>query len=161
MAYFIFLKYLRSLEEFRKNPHVKIPPKSPDANFQSLGKFKNPIFNSKIIFLRFRPGQPYGPLGLWPSRSHWPLSSRGPKPPLLAHLTRVSVASLRKYVFLLVRVFQAGRFSLISLSSGPGLSASSSSPADRPLPLLLVAFGHPTPPGLQPRDARRGLHSTP
>jgi hypothetical protein len=99
MAYFIFLKYLRSLEEFRKNPHVKIPPKSPDANFQSLGKFKNPIFNSKIIFLRFRPGQPYGPLGLWPSQSHWPLSSRGPKPPLLAHLTRVSVASLRKYVF--------------------------------------------------------------
>jgi hypothetical protein len=37
---------LRSLEEFRKNPHVKIPPKSPYTNFQSLGKFKNPIFNS-------------------------------------------------------------------------------------------------------------------
>jgi hypothetical protein len=32
---------LRSLEEFRKNPHVKIPPKFPCANFQSLGKFKN------------------------------------------------------------------------------------------------------------------------
>jgi hypothetical protein len=36
-----FLKSLRSLEEFRKNPHVKIPPKSPCANFQSLGKFRN------------------------------------------------------------------------------------------------------------------------
>ncbi len=36
MAYFIFLKYLRSLEEFRKNPHVKIPPKSICANFQIL-----------------------------------------------------------------------------------------------------------------------------
>jgi hypothetical protein len=30
---------LRSLEEFRKNPHVKIPPKSPCANFQRLGIF--------------------------------------------------------------------------------------------------------------------------
>jgi hypothetical protein len=50
MAYYIFLKSLRSLEEFRKNPHVKIPPKSPSTNFQSLGKFKNPIFNSEIPF---------------------------------------------------------------------------------------------------------------
>jgi hypothetical protein len=96
MAYFIFLKYLRSLEEFRTNPHVKIPPKSPCANFQSLGKFKNPIFNSKILFLRFRPGQPYGPLGLWPSR---PISSRRLKPHLPAHLARASVASSWKYVF--------------------------------------------------------------
>jgi hypothetical protein len=31
----------------------------------------------------------------------------------------------------------------------------------RPLPLLLVASSHPTPPGLQPRDAKRGLHSLP
>jgi hypothetical protein len=53
MAYYIFLKSLRSLEEFRKYPHVKIPPKSPSTNFQSLGKFKNPIFNSEIFFLTF------------------------------------------------------------------------------------------------------------
>jgi hypothetical protein len=99
VAYFIFLKYLRSLEEFRKNPDVKIPPKSPCANFQILGKFKNPIFNSKILFLHFWPGQPYGPLGLWPSSPHWPLSSHGPKPPLPAHLARAMVASSRKYVF--------------------------------------------------------------
>jgi hypothetical protein len=44
---------LRSLEEFRKNPHVKIPPKSPFTNFQSLGKFKNPIFHSEIPFILF------------------------------------------------------------------------------------------------------------
>jgi hypothetical protein len=45
MAYYIFLKSLRSLEEFRKkNPHIKIPPKSPRTNFQSLGIFENPIF---------------------------------------------------------------------------------------------------------------------
>jgi hypothetical protein len=55
MAYYIFLKSLRSLEEFRKNPHVKIPPKSPSTHFQSLGKFKNLIFNSEIIFLAFGP----------------------------------------------------------------------------------------------------------
>jgi hypothetical protein len=67
MAYYIFLKSLRSLEEFRKNPHVKIPPKSP-TNFQSLGKFKNPIFNLEIIFPGFRPGQPCGRFGLWPSQ---------------------------------------------------------------------------------------------
>jgi hypothetical protein len=47
MAYFIFLKSLRSLGEFRKNPHVKIPPKSPCANFQSLGIFKNQILFGK------------------------------------------------------------------------------------------------------------------
>jgi hypothetical protein len=33
--------------------------------------------------------------------------------------------------------------------------------ADRMLPLLLVASSHPTPPGLQPRGAKRGLHSLP
>jgi hypothetical protein len=40
---------------FRKNPHVKIRPKSRSTNFQSLGKFKNPIFNSEIIFHAFGP----------------------------------------------------------------------------------------------------------
>jgi hypothetical protein len=78
MAYFIFLKYLRSLEEFMKNPHVQIPAKSPCANFQSLGKFKNPIFNSKILFLHFWPGQPYGPLGL--------LAQPAPLAPLLSRV---------------------------------------------------------------------------
>jgi hypothetical protein len=99
MAYYIFLKSSRSLEEFRKNPHVKIPPKSPCANFQSLGKFKNPIFYSEILFLRFRPGRPCGPLGRWPSRPRWPLSSRGPNSTLPAQLARVLMAYLQKYVF--------------------------------------------------------------
>jgi hypothetical protein len=61
MAYFIFLKYLRSLEEFRKNPHVKIPLKSPCANFQSLDIFKNQILFGKEFFHRFRPIRPFGP----------------------------------------------------------------------------------------------------
>jgi hypothetical protein len=73
----IFLKSLRSLEEFKKNPHVKIPPKSPSTNFQSLDKFKNPIFNSEILFPCFRPGRPCGPLGLQPSQL--PLASPLPQ----------------------------------------------------------------------------------
>jgi hypothetical protein len=60
MAYCIFIKSLRILEEFRKNPCVKIPLKSPYANFQILGKFKNPIFLSKRISLQFRPSRPTG-----------------------------------------------------------------------------------------------------
>jgi hypothetical protein len=68
MAYYIFLKSLRSLEEFRKNPHVKIPPKSPSTNFQSLDKFKNPILIQKFLFSDFWPGRPRCPLGLWPSQ---------------------------------------------------------------------------------------------
>jgi hypothetical protein len=47
MAYFIFLKYLDSLEDFRKNPHVKIPSKSPCANFQSLTKIQISNKNQK------------------------------------------------------------------------------------------------------------------
>jgi hypothetical protein len=64
-----------------------------------LVQISKALVNSKILFLRFRPSQPYDPLGLWPSRPHWPLSSRGPKPPLPAHLARASVASSQKYVF--------------------------------------------------------------
>jgi hypothetical protein len=66
MAYFIFLKYLRSLEEFRKNPHVKISPKSPPTNFKSLGIFKNQIlFRKEFSSLSAQPAQqPAGPSGL-------------------------------------------------------------------------------------------------
>jgi hypothetical protein len=67
MACYIFLKSLRSLEEFRKNPHVKIPPKSPSTNFQSLGS-KIQFLIQKFLFPYFRPGQPCGPRGLWPSQ---------------------------------------------------------------------------------------------
>jgi hypothetical protein len=55
MACFIFLKYLRSLEEFRKNPHIKIPPKSPCANFQSLDIFKIQFYSEKNFSVAFGP----------------------------------------------------------------------------------------------------------
>jgi hypothetical protein len=93
MAYYIFQKSLGSLEEFRKNPHVKIPPKSPCANFQSLGKFKIPIFNSEIHFPYFRPGRPCGPLGLWPSQPAGLSSPAGRNPQAdPSRSTRMSMA---------------------------------------------------------------------
>jgi hypothetical protein len=60
MAYYIFLKSLRSLEEFRKNPHVKISPKSPSTIFQSLVIIKNQILFRKEFCLHFRPNRPSG-----------------------------------------------------------------------------------------------------
>jgi hypothetical protein len=147
MAYYIFLNSLRSLKEFRKNPHVKIPPKSPCANFQSLGKFKNPIFNSEILFPCFQPADLAAPSASGPAGPRWPLFSRW----------RICGSTFS----LLIHAFRAGRLPLVSLSSGPGLSVSSSCPTGRWLPLSLIASGHPAPPDLRPRDARRGIHSTP
>jgi hypothetical protein len=114
MTYYIFLKSLRSLEEFRKNPHVKIPPKSP-TNFQSLGKFKNPIFNSEILFLAFGPADPMA------------RSASGPASP--------PAASLREIRFpFRIMPSRASRLSLVSLSTGPHLSDSPPSPC-RPTPI--------------------------
>jgi hypothetical protein len=92
MAYFIFLKYLRSLEEFRKNPHVKIPPNSPCANFKSISIFKNSIFYSKRNFLLIstHPAQP---------RPRWPATPRRPPDPRSAHSTQAALAYLPKGVF--------------------------------------------------------------
>jgi hypothetical protein len=75
MAYYIFLKSLRSLEEFRKNPHVKIPPKSLSTIFQSLAILKNQILFEKEFFLHFRPNRPTGQpahLASPPSQPHLP-----------------------------------------------------------------------------------------
>jgi hypothetical protein len=82
MAYFIFLKYLRSLGEFRKNPHVKIPPKSPCVNFQSICIFKNPKFYSEIILLSFQPIRPFGPAAthFFSNWSIFPPLPTGPRP---------------------------------------------------------------------------------
>jgi hypothetical protein len=79
MAYYIFLKSLRVIEEFRKNPHNKISPKSPCTNFQSLCKFKNPILFLKGIFPGFRPNQLSSQpshMAFWPNRPSWSPSSQ-------------------------------------------------------------------------------------
>jgi hypothetical protein len=82
ILYYIFLKSLRSLEEFRKNPHVKISPKSPSTNFQSLAIIKNQNFIRKGIFLHFRPNRPSGQPAY--------LASRPTPPPGLRPITRPS-----------------------------------------------------------------------
>jgi hypothetical protein len=109
MAYYIFLKSLRSLEVFRKNPHVKIPPKSPSTHFQSLGKFKNPIFNTEILFLAFGPADPATRSASGPASP-----PAAPSPP--------------------AKIVPASRLSLVSLSTGPHLSDSPPSPR-RPTPV--------------------------
>jgi hypothetical protein len=95
MAYFIFLKYLRNLEEFRKNPEVKIPPKSPYANLQSLGEFKNQILiqknlssalSARLPLLAHSAFGPAGPVGPSPptgqSPAHLASQPLGPRVPL-------------------------------------------------------------------------------
>jgi hypothetical protein len=97
MAYSIYLKYLRSLEEFRKNPHVKILPKSSCANFQSLGIFKNLIFIQKGIFFEFRPIRP-SPTPRWPApprRLPVPRSAQSTQPALAYFLKGVFSSTLR------------------------------------------------------------------
>jgi hypothetical protein len=122
MAYFIFLKYLRSLEEFRKNPPIKIPPKSSCANFQSLGIFKNLIFIRKGIFFRFWPIRPSlaraGPLrptGRW-------LPARPTRPKPCWRIYR------KAYSLQLCALRQRRILSLTSLPRGAYLSAPSPSP---------------------------------
>jgi hypothetical protein len=156
MAYFIFLKHLDSLEDFSKNHHVKIPPKSHCANFQSLGIFKNPIFIRKRTLLRFWP--------IWPSSAcASPLCPAGRRVHAQPIHSKQPCRICQKVYFLQLCAFRQRRLhSLTSLPRGPRLLASSSSPR-RPIsptsPLLLVASGHPAPPGLQHHDANRSLHS--
>jgi hypothetical protein len=77
MAYYIFLKSLTSLEEFRKNPHIKIPPKSPCANFQALVNSKKIQFLIRKFFFLILARPP--PLFFFqPSRGPLPPSRSGP-----------------------------------------------------------------------------------
>jgi hypothetical protein len=88
MAYYIFLKSLRSLEEFRKNPHVKIPPKSPPTKFQSLAIIKIKFLFGKEFFFSFGPKRPSG-------QSARPTSQPGhppPRRPLLPQATQTRSA---------------------------------------------------------------------
>jgi hypothetical protein len=99
MAYYVFLKSFRSLEEFMKNPHIKISAKSPCTNFQSPGIFKNPIFIPKQIFLQLsaqsaqQPASPsdlLAPTGLAgrpspPGRAPFPFLPPSPEPAALPH----------------------------------------------------------------------------
>jgi hypothetical protein len=150
MACYIFLKSLRSLEEFRKNLHVKISPKSPSTNFQSLGKFKNPILIRKFLFPDFRPSRPRGPLGLWPCQPTCRLKSPG-RPIQPARRSR----HRGKYVFIFSSRLPEPAASPSSLCQpGPICQMCLPQSAGRPWTLSSIPSGHPAPPDLQPRDAR-------
>jgi hypothetical protein len=105
MAYYIFLISSRSLEEFRKNPYVKIPPKSPSKISKALVNLKNPIFNSEILFLDFSPADlaahsasgPVSPLVVPPPQAETILA--GPSRPRIDRVFAGNTSSL------LVRAF--------------------------------------------------------
>jgi hypothetical protein len=77
---------LKSLEEFRKNPHVNIPPKSPCANFQTLGIFKNQILFEKEFSLSVSAQSFFFLLADFPSPSHWASAFRPAQPTRTAKL---------------------------------------------------------------------------
>jgi hypothetical protein len=64
MTYNIFLKSLRSLDEFRKNLYIKIPPKSPCINFQTLIYSKSNFYSETIFPSTFSPNSHSA---FWPS----------------------------------------------------------------------------------------------
>jgi hypothetical protein len=142
MAYYIFLQSLRSLEEFRKNPHVKIPPKSPSTNFPSLGKFKILIFIRKEFFPpnsahSAQPARPFPGLGL-PAGPRHPTPPR-PKPPnplglSAAWPTHAFGVFYRRCFPLRFMPSRAGRFLPLSPPRWPRLSVSLSPPR-RPTPV--------------------------
>jgi hypothetical protein len=143
---------LRSLEAFRKNPHVKIPPKSPSTNFQSLDKFKNPIFNSEILFLAFGPADPAA------------RSASGPASPLAAPSLQAEIIPAGPSSPRVGRVFAESMFSLSdhAFSSRPPLPRLS---VNRAPPIRFTPFPAPADPGQKspaplPRasDARELLH---
>jgi hypothetical protein len=155
MAYFIFLKYVDNPEDFRNNPHVKISLKSPCANFQSLGIFKNPIFIQKRTLLRFRPIRPSpASAGRFaPQAAGSTLSPFGPSSPGVFAKRCISFdfAHFGNDAFTLSRHCHVGPARQLHPL-----------PADRShscRPLLLVTSSHPVPPGLQHQDANQSLHS--
>jgi hypothetical protein len=124
MAYYIFLKSLRSLGEFRKHPHVKIPPKSPSTNFQSMVNSKIQFFIQKFLFFTFGPTDLAAHSAFGPAGSRWPRCPHRPKPPSLAHPARVSVASLREYAFPLgLRLLSWSLLPRLSVRRAPAVSS--------------------------------------
>jgi hypothetical protein len=84
MAYYIFPNSFRSLQEFRKNPHIKIPPKSPCTNIQSLDILKNTIFIPKRIFLQNLAQPPASMFGLLAHEAHMTSLPPSPRQPSIA-----------------------------------------------------------------------------
>jgi hypothetical protein len=65
MAYFIFPKSLKSLEEFRKNPHAKFLLNLLLQIFKALVYSKIKFYSEKNFPRHFRPIRPFGPVFLF------------------------------------------------------------------------------------------------
>jgi hypothetical protein len=148
MTYFIFLKYLRSLEEFRKNSHVKIPPKSPCVNFQSRGKFKN-YFSSLLARPTLRPTQPLAqPAPLAPLLSRVEATLAGPSSPCVGGI----FAEVRFPFWFVSSELVASLSSLCQV--GPGCQLHLPPPPADHCRFFSSPLATPCRPGLQPRDAK-------
>jgi hypothetical protein len=118
---------------------------------KALVNSKNQFLIRKFLFLISAQ------LTMWPTRplaqpAHWPCCPRRPKPFLAGPSSpRIGHVFARNTSSLLIRAFRAGRICLVSLTTGPQLSAPSptssrpSSPAPPPL------LGHQAPPSSTPR----------
>jgi hypothetical protein len=160
MAYYIFLKSLRSLEEFRKNPHAKIPPKSPSTISQSPAIIKNQILFGKEFSFAF------GPIGLVARPASQPSQPPAPSPFLpqaacarSAHpgLRGIGVFAKRRLLF---KFAQPGddAFSLCHRQAGPTISSIFHlAPADPGH--AAASLGHPAPPSLYLEMPSQGVNS--
>jgi hypothetical protein len=139
MAFHIvfFLKSLRILEEFRKNPHIKIPPKSPCRNSQSIAKFKNPLeFKNQFLFV----SSP----GIQPDHPSFPCTG----PSILQAAT--SLASLFDpcAIGVFLRIHFPFRFVLFSLAPCPSPLTEEQALLVRSIPFLNELPEPATPPPL-------------
>jgi hypothetical protein len=139
MAYYIFLKSLRRLEEFRKNPHVKIPPKSPSTIFQSLAIIKNEILFGKEFFLHFWPNRPSG-------QSAHPASqpSQPHRPPLFSRRSRARAWPIPAYAALayLPKAVSSSGLRSPATTPSPSVTAKWSPPVSSIFHLKLVDPDH-------------------
>jgi hypothetical protein len=131
MAYYIFQKSLRSIEEFRKNPHLKIPPKSPPT------KFPKPLYIQKSNFYLkgiFPPNSAHSAQPACPLPRPWPADRPKPSNPPLRPTSPATPPSLPDdRVPLAFVLLQSSR-----APPHPGCAAAAPEPAWPPPP--------PTPP---------------
>jgi hypothetical protein len=140
MAYYIFLKSLRSPEEFTKNPHVKIPPKSPPTNFQSLVYSEIQfLFGNNSPQISARPAQPL---------PRWPATPAGHRARARPIRPKQPWRICQKAPLLQVCAVRQQRF--LSLTHhchvGPAHQFHSSPRADRPQSRSHLASPHPITP---------------
>jgi hypothetical protein len=144
MAYYIFLKSLRSLKEFRKMLMSKfllnllLQISKALVNSKSNFYFENHFFSLLSARPTLRPARPLAP------PAHRPRHPRRPKPSRLAHPARMSIVSSREIRFpFRFTPSRADRLSLVSLSTGPACQMCLPHRSGRPRLLSSIPSGPP------------------